>query len=157
MGTNVARFRNITLTQSGADAFKETTETTGIDPSSGQAWLLKRVEVLFAGAAGLQGISADCNIEWSLSRDTKAAMSTLADSDVIHQASIFNALTTSGEILIPGLYGYDFPDGVLVVEPTIYAQLDSASTGLTLTAYMRIYYETVKLSEVDILRMLTQG
>jgi hypothetical protein len=43
------------------------------------------------------------------------------------------------------------------VEPLIYAHLDSAATGLTLTAYMRLFYREVKLSEVDILRMLTQG
>jgi len=153
----VARFRNITLTQGGADAFKEAEEITGLDPSSGQGWLLKRLEVLFPNAAGLQGLSADSAIEWSLTRDTKAAMSNLADSDVIYQAGIFNALTTSGEIMVPGLFTYDFPDGVLVVEPSIYAQLDSAATGLTMSAYMRLYYETVKLSEVDILRMLTQG
>jgi len=154
---SVARFRNILLTQGSADAFKEATEMTGLDPASGQAWLLKRLEVSFAGAVGLQAISADSEIGWSLSRDSKAAMSNLLDSDIIHQNGIFASLTTSGQVLVPGLYEYEFPDGVLVVEPEIFAQLDSTSTGLTLTAHMRLYYETVKLSEVDILRMLTQG
>ncbi len=156
-GQSVARFRNITLTQGGADAFVQAEEITGIDPSSGQGWLLKRLEVQFPLASGLQGLSADSGVQFGLTRDTKVAVSDLSDSDTIMTDGFFNALTTSGELFVPDLFVYHFPDGVLVVEPSLFAHLDSSSTGLTLTANMRLYYETVKLSEVEILRMLTQG
>lgn len=153
----IARHRNITCTQGSADAFIEAEEITGIDPSSARGWMLTRLEVMFSQAAGLQGLSADSAIQWALTRDTKAALASLDDSDVIVCGGIFNALTTSGEIVVPSLWLYEFPAGVIVVEPSIYMHLDSAATGLTLTAHARLYYEEVKLSEVEILRMLTQG
>ena len=154
---NIARFRNITMTQGGADAFVQTSEVTGIDPSSGRGWALRRAEIQFPQAAGLQGLSADSAIHWALTRDSKTAMSDLNDQDTIFAGGIFNALTTSGEIALPSVHMHTFPDGIIVVEPILYAHLDSAATGLILTAHMRLFYEEVKLSEVEILRMLAQG
>jgi len=55
---------------------------------------------------------------------------------------------------MPFRFPYPEIQGVFLVEPTIYGQLDSAATGLTLTAYWRIYYEQLALNEVDILRVL---
>lgn len=153
----LARYRNIQAVQSGADAFVQATEVTGIDPSRGVGWLLKRLELNFPLASGLAGLSADSTIEWSMTRDSKAAAASLDDSDCVMADGLINALTTSGEIIVPKMFMYHFPDGVVVVEPEIYVQLDSNGTGLTLTGNFRLYYEEVKLSEVDMLRMLTQG
>lgn len=157
MGANIARFRNITLTQGGADAFVQATEATGISPSSGVVWMLRRAEIEFPQSAALQNISADCAVHVALTRDTKAAMSDLNDSDTLMVDGFFASLTTSGQVVIPQVLYHDFPDGILVVEPNLYAHLDSAATGLTLTAYLRLFYDEVKMSEVDILRQLTQG
>lgn len=154
---NIARFRNLTLTQGGADAFVQATEYTGIDPSTGMGWMLERMEIEFPQAAGLQGISADCAVHLALTRESKTAMSDINDSDTLAVMGFFNALTTSGQLLIPQTMIYTFPPGVVVVEPYIFAHLDSAATGLTLTAYVRLFYSDVKLSEVEMLRMLTQG
>ncbi len=157
MPTAIARFRNIKVTQGGADAFAQTSESTGIDPSGGKGWMLKRVEVQFPIAGNMQGLSADAALHWALTRDSKAALSDLDDSDTIFAGGFSASLTTSGQIMVPNVYVHEFEDGIMVVEPTIYCHLDGTATGLTLTANFRLYYEEVKLAEVDILRMLTQG
>lgn len=157
MSANIARYRNITLTQGGADAFVQSEEITGIDPTTGRAWQLERLELHIPQATALQGVSADFSITTSLSRDTKTAVAEVNDNDCLATMSLFGALTTSGQIVIASPLIYTFQPGVLVVEPELFMQLDSAATGLTLTAYARLYYSEVKLSEVDILRMLTQG
>jgi len=153
----VARFRNLVLTQGSADAFVQASEATGIDPGAGKGWLLTRVETWFPIASNLQGMSADAAVHFALTRDSKAALSDLSDSDVIFCDGFSNALTTSGEVVVPNLYVNVLPEGTVIVEPTIYAHLDSTATGLTMTAHMRIYYEEVRLSEIEILRMLSQG
>jgi len=153
----IARFRNIQPVQGSPDAFAQVSEITGIDPTNGRAWMLRKMEVCFPLDNVLQNISADCSIHFSLTRDSKTAIAGLDDGDCIAARSVFVSLTTSGQVVIPGLFEYDFPDGVMVVEPALYFQLDSATTGLTLSPDVRLYYDEVKLSEVDILRMLTQG
>lgn len=157
MNTSIARFRNITMTQGVADGFIQTSEPTGIDPSSGRGWMLKRAILQFPIASNLQALSPDAAIHWALTRDSKAAVSDLNDSDTIFVGGLSTALTTSGQIVVPNVFDIALPEGLLVVEPTIYAHLDSTATGLTLTAHMRLFYEEVKLTEVEILRMLTQG
>jgi len=157
MPVNIARYRNMQPVQSAADAFVQATEVTGIDPTNGRAWMLRKLEVSFPQDNALQNISADCSIHYSLTRDSKAAIAGLDDSDCTAAGSLYASLTTSGQIVFPGLFEYNFPDGVMVVEPNLYFQLDSAATGLTLSPDVRLYYDEVKLSEVDILRMLTQG
>ncbi len=157
MATGIARFRNMTLTQGSSDAFVQASEVTGIDPGAGRGWLCKRLELEFPIASGLQGMSADSAVSFAMTRDSKAAVSGLDDSDTMAVISFSNALTTSGEVIVPNTWKYEFPEGVIVVEPTIYCHLDSTATGLTMTGNVRLYYEEVKLSEVEILRMLTQG
>lgn len=156
MKTAIAQFRNITLTQGGADAFVQTSEPTGINPSLGMGWLLKHALVHFSNAVTLEAISADSSVCWSLTRDSETAIMSLDDDDCIYADGFAVPFTTSGEVYVPRLFRYDFPDGVVVVDPYLYAQIDSTGTGLTLIAQMRLYYEEVKLSEIEILRMLSQ-
>lgn len=150
---NVDRFLQITLTQGGADAFVESSVATEIIPADGEGFLLTLVEVYFA-LSGLEQISADSYLEWAVTRDTKAAMPLFSDTDVILVDGFANALTTSGEVIIKGRYDWVPPPGTILVEPLIYAQLDSGGTGQANTCYMRLHYQAVKLTEVEILRLL---
>lgn len=153
----IDRFRNIAVTQGSADAFVQGTETTGISPSMGIAWVLTRLEVFFPQSNALQNVSADFSVHWSLTRDSKTAVSDFSDADCMAAGGFYGSLTTSGQIILPAYYQYEFGSGLLVVEPEVYFQLDSAATGLTLSPGVRLHYEEVKVSEVEILRMLTQG
>lgn len=154
---NIARFRNLQPVQGSADAFAQVSEVTGIDPVSGRAWMLRAMDVSFPPDNTLAAVSADFSIHWSLTRDSKAAVAGLDDSDCIEAGGIYGSLTTSGQILLPSVYHHTFEEGIIVVEPMLYFQIDSNATGLTLSPDVRLYYDEVKLSEVDILRMLTQG
>ena len=157
MAVNIARYRNLQPVQGGADAFVQVAETTGIDPVSGRAWMLRSMDICFPQDNALANVSADFSIHWSLTRDSKAAIAGLDDGDCIVAGGIYGSLTTSGQIVLPACYHHEFESGIMAVEPTLYFQLDSNATGLTLSPDVRLYYDEVKLSEVDILRMLTQG
>jgi len=157
MAQKTDRFQNIALTQGSADAFVQGSLVTGIDSDEGVAWLLKRVDMNFPAAAGLQAMSADAEIHWSLTRDSKTAIAGLDDRDCILADGFFLSLTTSGQVAVPAQWIWHPPEGTIVVEPTIYAQLDSTASGLALQATMRLHYEPVKVSELEILRALNQG
>jgi hypothetical protein len=155
MAQKIARFKTISLLQGGADAFVEGELDTGIIPENGEAWLINRIEMQFP--AILSGISADSNIDWSITRDSKASVVGFSDPDTVYYDGFVNALTTSGQVIIPTLRTYTPEAGTIFVEPTIFAQLDSATTGLTMQCYMRIYYELVKVTEIEILRLLNSN
>lgn len=151
--SNVTRYLTLTLAQGGADAFDEGSVSTGIVPEDGFGLRVLAIEFWISNS--LAAVSADFDIHWSLTRDTKTAVVALEDADCILYDGINGSLTTSGQILVPSLWRYPFIEGVYIVEPTIYGQIDSTATGLTLSAAgFRIYYDEVALSEVDILRVL---
>lgn len=153
----IAQYRDIVLTQGSADAFVQATENTGITPSLKTAWQILGVEFMFSPSVSLESVSADFNIQWSLSRESLAASPGLDNADVLYADGIAGSLTTSGQILIPRCYRWQAPAGMAIVAPTIYAQLDSNATALTLAGTMRVYFEEIALSELEILRMLSQG
>lgn len=157
MSVPILQYRNIVVTQGGADAFVQVTEPTGIDADRGMGWMIDRVEVMFGNDIALQNVSADFSISWSLTRDSETAIVSLDEASAIFAGGIAGSLTTSGQILLPRVHTWIAPQGIVVVNPNLYAQLDSDATGLTLSADFRIYYSSVKLSELEILRMLSQG
>ena len=155
MAVSIQRYLSMTCTQGGADTFVQASVNTEIVPADGYAFKVTGID--FAITSPLNGIAADCRLQWSLSRDTKTAICPYNDSDSILYDQFNVSFTTSGIIYIPGSSRYRNLDGIYLVEPTIYAQLASASTGLTNVADWRIYYEEVKLSEVEILRILNNA
>lgn len=153
-GRLIARYLTLTAVQGGADAFVQASVSTGIIPENGVGFKVIGMEIAFSA---LQAVSADFDITWSLSRDTKTGVTGLSDDDIILYDGFYGSLTTSGQILIPGRVQYPPQEGIYIVEPTIYLQFDSTATGLTSTASMRVYYEEVGLNEVDILRILNNA
>lgn len=153
-GRNVARYFSATATQGSADAFVQASIDTGIIPADGVGLRVVTMEVVHGT---LSAVSADGDIQWSVTRDTKTAVTGYNDDDSILYDGVWWALTTSGQISGQLLHRYPQVEGVFIVEPTIYFQLDSAATGAQNTAFLRIYYEEQRLSEVDILRILNNA
>lgn len=151
----IARYLTISMVQGSADAFVQGSVATDIVPEDGLA--LQVIGMEFVLATALQGVSADFEIAWSLTRDTKLAVTSYSDTECILFDGVAGSLTTSGQILIGYRFPYPAIEGIFLVEPTIYGQLDSSATGLTLTGYWRIYYQEVRMTEVDILRVLNNN
>jgi hypothetical protein len=153
----VGKYLSILATQGGADAFVQQAITTNLIPSDGYAYKIIGVDLCFTDASGLQAISADSSLVMSLTRDTKTAVAEYSDPDTIWRDGTAFSLTTSGQLAIPQRHDWAPPFNAYIVEPTIYFQLDSAATGCTSTIAGRLYYEEVKLSEVEILRLLNNA
>lgn len=152
---NIARWFNLTLTQSGADAFVQASVATDIVPEDGV--ILKVVGIDVQIANNLAALAADTYIEWSLTRATKTATAQLSDDSCFMADAIAFSLTTSGVGVIRQTFRYENPVGLYLVEPTLYGQLDSVGGAGAFTALMRVFYEEARASETDILRILNNS
>lgn len=155
MALNIQRFHTITTVQSGADAFVQASLATDIVPEDGLIQRITSIHMQFRG--NFSALAADTWIEWSLSRESEVAVLTLGDEQCIVADNWDFALVTSGAAQFTQTQRYENLSGLYIVEPTIYLQLDSVGLGAANTSSMRIYYEEVRASEVDILRILNNA
>jgi len=151
MAITIARYLTSQCVQGSADAFIQDSITTGLVPADGFAF--KITKMLVDWSVGMSNVNAS-ERQLSLTRDTKTTITRYDDPDCLFFFGEQSRLATSGWGVSPEGYSFDFPDGLYVVEPTIYLQVDSALTTFTYTVNARLYYEEVRLSEVEILRLL---
>jgi hypothetical protein len=145
---------SVTVTQGGADAFVNSAIQTGISTLGNFGWLLHRVDyTIRTAAAGIQGVSADAEIQVQLCRKTQTAIIDFEDQDLLMDQQFALSLTTSGQVWIPESHVWYPPDNMVVVDPEISVSVDSDATGLTLVVDTRVYYFPVSMSQMDILRL----
>ena len=145
---------SVVVTQGGADAFVNETIQTGISTLGNFGWLLHRVDyTLRTASAGIEGMSADANIQLQLCRKVQTAIIDFEDQDLLMDQQYALSLTTSGQVWVPESHIWYPPDNMVVVDPEISFSLDSNATGLTLVADCRVYYFPVSMSQMDILRL----
>lgn len=153
MAFEIDRFKSATLTEGGADAFVQTTIDTELIPEDGVAWEITQIDFLISPDQ-LAALAADSYIQLSITRDTKAAVASYNDVDCVMSEALAFSLTTSGVAAMECNRKYIPPAGTIFVEPTIYLQLDSNGTGAAMVVYVRLHYRTVKVTELEILRLL---
>lgn len=160
MASKTQRFLSITATQGAANAFVEASVSTELLPENGFAYKITQMEVVQrVGASRVLTDTADSNLVWSLCRDTKTAVANYSDNDCLmcggtlynYSGAAFAFLNNQREVIVPSVVG------LYVVEPTLYFQLDSTGITAAQTMDVRLYYEEVKLSEVEILRLLNNA
>lgn len=145
----------IALTQGSADAFVQGSVLTGL--TGRQAYNVKAIMIEFLSSSGLYTVAADSEVSVAITRRSKTSMPNLADSDVLYKR-IFNfALVTSGVAYFNGVEIYVPQIEMPLVEETIYAQLDSTGTTLTLAAVVRLEVELDTMSDIDRLNLIARS
>ena len=156
MVDKVSRYLRMNLLQGGADAFVQGSVATELVPADGLAILITQVEFVFKTVVNLAVVGSYIT-QWSLTRDTKTAVAFYDDTDCVLSDAVSGAMTTSGANGGPQRFFYQPPSGIIIVEDTIYGQLDSTNTTLANECDVLIQYENIKLSEVEILRLLNNA
>lgn len=148
----------ITLTQGGADAFVQGSVATNL-ANSGYAWNLVRARFMLRNPGTIMAATgADFEISTSVTRRSKAAIPNLADVDVITAYQRMKIMDTAVGFVIADLsFKEEYEPPIVLPEETIYAQLDSTGSGLTLVGDWKLEYELVKISEVDRLTILARS
>jgi hypothetical protein len=143
-----------TVTQGSADAFAEAEMSTGLSNVTRQAYRIRRIE--FYVPAGL--IGADCEVGIQLMRKSTAALN---PNSVACIAGWWRKveLTTSGMFawdVFPNAQTYSRDEDLVIVEETLYLDVDSTGTSLSLTVGCRIGYETRTITENERLGIQAQ-
>lgn len=151
MAVQIQRHFDTRVVQGGADAFVENAIATSLVPSDGVGFAITRIDAL--REQGL-GTTNNCIIEWSICRDSKTAVAGYTDPECMLAWKAQTRNAANGIFVEDLLTVFDIPAGLIVVEPYIYVQLDSNLTVLSNAVQFRFYYEEIKLTEVEILRLL---
>ena len=126
-GNKIARYLSGRAVQGGADAFKELAITTNLDPANGYAYEIKKIEFCYENFAFVAANFQELDVV--LSRDTKAAIPELSDTDVMYKFhKELGFATAVGFYDLSLAWEYVPTGGMYIVEPTIYLQIDSAAT-----------------------------
>lgn len=134
------------VTQGGADAFAEAEFSTGLSNVTGQCFRIRRLEWLMPALA-----SADSDASMTLS--TKSQSSILFGSNAcLAGISRKVELTTSGSPvyeLFPNGVNYERDMDLLIVEESLFLEIDSTSTGAANQGAVVIWYEQRSISQVE--------
>lgn len=144
-------------TQGSADAFVQSEITTGLD-SLGTGGIALRVLEIVTRRPLLPGVS--CNLEMSITRTSQNAVPSLTERALIWSLFCGVSFTTSGATYQSDLTARWQPQpdaNVIVVESTLFFQLDSANTSASNVVTGYILFEQVKITETDRLALLAQS
>jgi hypothetical protein len=146
-----------TITQGSADAFVQSSVTTGLD---GETTLCYRVRhLVFEFSLGMAEV--DASYEFGFSRKSLAAVGAWSDKHVIYRYVRQLTLTTSGLISHENVIERRFDgDEFLIVEDPLYAFLDSTGTSGANVVRYSLGYEEVRIDaseRLDLLVTALQG
>lgn len=145
----------VLVTQTGADTSTAATIQTGLTVDGKTGWSVFAIEAYWAdGSAVAAG-------DWSLSAyvNTTGTTSTPVQDDEIGRVSWGLQNTAGVAVAVP----YDPQRSVVLIEPRvtvqpqIYAVVQSAATGQANDVVLIVYYEIVKLTDLEVLRLFAGG
>lgn len=147
-----------TATQGSADAFIEVAIPTGLQSVGAGASTAIRIIELGIETAAMPEV--DCNWEVAITRQSMAAIPNVSERSLLNKFKWQIALTTSGMIYVPDLVKRWQPAeaaNVILVESSIYCQLDSAGTGASNGVTGYLLGEYIKVSESERLQLVAQS
>lgn len=139
------KFLSGSATQGSADAFVSTSLATGTGGLN-VGLLVRAIEVFLDSA-----VETDCDISAQLTRRSTTAIVRNNDRRLLWDYQERRLLTTSGliRVVLPQYQSYSKDFGLVIAEDPIYMVVDSTSTSVANSAYFRIYYETIRLTDSE--------
>lgn len=144
------------VTQGGADTFTQTTINTDLTADGKSAWQFTKMKAFWEN--GYTAAATDQTISAILS--TQATTVTVpTDPEEIARVTWAIANTAGVAVAYPVelIKQVDVPMDRITVQPTVYVSVSSTTTGLTNVVYFELEYEVVKLSDIEVLRLLVGG
>lgn len=155
----IVRFLSGTKQLTGVNTYTEAAIPTGITPEGGYGFRILDVEVAADMAGSVFSGALYAGIEMQLTKESVGAMIGFDDARVL--AYLKRDSVTGSAIANDGtIFSNEWPwelnmsGEVLTVSPNLYLGLDSFGATAQITFNYRVYYDLVKLSELEILRIL---
>jgi hypothetical protein len=151
----MARFLSL-VSQSGADVATNVLIDTGLTTDSKTGLLITEIECHWVN--GKTAVAADYSCSIVLGTlPTGAPGFNSADEIARIEWACQNTAGVAVAFPIEPVKQYTVPEGRLTAQPSLYLTLTSVATGQSNVAAVRVYYEVVKLSDLEVMRLLVGG
>lgn len=145
----------ILVTQSGADTFTAGSISTGLTADGKAGWSIKSIEAFWSDGAAVAAA------DWSLSAALTTISTATAFGDDDEIARVSWGLQNTGGVAVAVPYEpqkrYDLLEPRVTVQPTLYAGITSSGTSNANDVILVVYYDIVKLTDIEVLRLLAGG
>lgn len=143
-------------TQSGADTFTQTLIETNLTASSKAAWQINKVRAFWTN--GYTAAAADQMMSAVLATRI-TTVTTMNESEELARVSWAVANTAGVAVAYPfePIKELVVPMDRITAQPFLYMGCSSLTTGLSNVIYWEITYEIVKLTDIEVLRLLVGG
>lgn len=125
--------------------------------SAQSLWVPVLKQIDFELIGGSQGIGVDCQVRTCLMAGDASLYAAwpangIADPNLIAEWVMTNALTTSGEIIFENVKSISLPgDGLILTAPYMTMIQHNVTTGVSLAANVRIWYDYVTMDKMTYL------
>jgi hypothetical protein len=146
----------VVVTQGGADTLTQVAIPTGLTADGKLGWLIKRLNTFWSN--GYTSVAADQKISAILS--TQVTSATVPTDPEELARNVWAVSNTAGVAVAYPLELQKQTNAAadrVTVQPTLYATVESAGTGLANLVYFEFEYEDVKLTDIEVLRLLVGG
>lgn len=140
-----------TLLQGGNDAFVQTSLNTGLSASGTSGWKITQIQIEYITPLN---IPVNSQIELALSRASQVAMPLLSEDDVLYKDILNFRIAASGGFIFDKIQEYRPTEEIVLIEETVFLQLDSVATANANTAIVRVTVEEVKVSTAERIAIL---
>jgi hypothetical protein len=142
-------------TQGGADTFVATSIDTNLTADGKAGWEIVAFSAYFTN--GETGAAADSDVNAILA--TQATVTTFEQDEEIYRINWSVANTAGVAVAYPVqlVKREILVEPRLTVQPTIYVQVSSSASGLTCAVAWEFHYNIVKLTDIEVLRLLQGG
>lgn len=142
------------LTQAATDTAKELVIETGLTASGKQGWAIMGMRVTWTNA----NTAALNDSVMSVSLQTASGALHMSSADVIEKFYWVQAqASTAAIVAITASIERMQVEQRVTVQPELIIRLDSAATSQQNDIAIELYYEPVKLTDIEVLRMLQGG
>jgi hypothetical protein len=146
---------SLLVTQGGADTFTAGAIDTGLTADGKAGWQINAIRAFWVDGAAVA--AADHSISAKLS--TIATTTTFGSADEIDRVAWGLQNTAGVAVAVPyePVKEHFLTESRVTVQPNIYVQVESAGTGQANDVILEIFYDVVKLSDIEVLRLLAGG
>lgn len=143
------------VTQSGADTFTAVAIATGLTADGKSGWSISSIRAQWVDGAAIA--AADYTLEAKVA--TIATTTTFGSADEVERV-MWGCQNTGG---VAVAFGFEpikeqfLTEPRITVQPFIYAQVASAGTANANDVIIEVFYDIVKLSDLEVLRLLAGG
>lgn len=147
-------FRQL-VTQGGADTETRVAIATGITAAGREVMAITAIEAMWSDGAAVA--AGDWSLDAYVNTADVALNYTLATTAVAVAWGMQNTAGVAVSVPYEPIKRWELIDPRVTAQPYIYAGVASAGTGQANDVVLVIHYKLIKLTEVEVLRLLTAG